>query len=616
MSAMATADTPLDAALRRLARERSYTAYSAVGHALAGPEGAALPALEIAVLRNFTLEPMLPVIEGELALAGRRVVVRMGGLDTMVQDAHGGEGSPLRDEPDLVIVAACLPALSLRLCERFASLSPEDVRAEIERVVDTLARIFAGVRARTRAPILANNFPLPPHPALGIADAQSTAQQTHTILELGRELVGLRAQVPDLYVVDYLGVSARVGSAAAWDLRGWQIARAPLGRRALGEFGRHYAALMRALVGKTRKVLVLDCDNTLWGGVIGEDGMSGIKLGEAHPGSSYQAFQRAVLDLEDRGVILALASKNNEADVLEVLRTHPGMLIREEHLAAWQIHWNDKASSLRALAEQLGLGLDAFVFADDSEFECNLVREALPEVEVIHLGGDPSGFAALLHAGAPFDALTVSAEDRRRTEMYRAERERVRLRADASSLEDYLAGLGLVAEIAAVDPVSVPRVAQLTQKTNQFNLTTRRYTEADITAFAADPRVRVYGLRLRDRVDDLGLVGAAILRVEGDEAMIDTFLLSCRALGRGAETALLAHVARAARRLGVAQLHGEYRATARNAQVADFYGRHGFESRRGDADTSTWTLPAGVELDAPTCIRVVHPLDEEDHHGD
>lgn len=601
--------TPLDSALRRLARERSYGAYAAVGNALAGPDGAALPPLRIAALRNFTLEPLVPILEGELALAGRRAVVTVGGLDTMVQDTLGGDGSPLRDDPDLVLVAAWLPGLSLRLSERFASLGPEAARAEVEQVTDTLAQIFAGVRARTRAPILANNFPLPPHPAYGVADAQSTALQTHTILELGRRLLDLRARIPDLYVVDYLGTFARVGAAAAWDQRGWQVARAPLGARALGELGRHHAALIRALLGRARKVLVLDCDNTLWGGVIGEDGLGGVKLGEAHPGSSYQAFQRAVLDLKDRGVVLALASKNNEADVLEVLRAHPGMLIREEHLAAWQIHWGDKASSVRALAGELRLGLDAVVFADDSEFECNLVREALPEVAVVHLKGDPSGFAGLLHEGAHFDALVASDEDRRRTEMYRAERQRERIKAGAGSLEDYLAGLGLVAEVAAVDAVNLPRIAQLTQKTNQFNLTTRRYTEADIAAFAADPRARVYGLRLRDRVDDLGLIGAAILRLDGDEAHIDTFLLSCRALGRGAETVLLAHVAGVARRLGAARLRGEYRPTARNAQVADFYARHGFAAG-GDPDAATWILPASAELAAPAYIRV-HTPDEE-----
>ncbi|MFN9546078.1 MAG: HAD-IIIC family phosphatase [Cyanobacteriota bacterium] len=600
----------LSAALRRLARERTYGAYAAVGHTLCGPNGVALPPFQVAVLRNFTLEPLLPVLEGELALAGLRAVLTLGGLETMVQDALGGPSSPLGAEPDVVLVACWLPGLSLRLCERFAALSAAAVKAEVDQVVDTMERIVNGIRERTRAAILINNFPLPPHPAFGVADAQSSARQTQTILELNHRLLELCSGVPDLYIVDYLSTFARVGATTAWDHRGWQLARAPLGARALGDIGRQYAALIRALLGKSRKVLVLDCDNTLWGGVVGDDGLDGIKIGESHPGSSYQAFQRAVLNLKDRGILLALASKNNEADVLDVLRSHPGMVIREKHLAAWQIHWGDKANSLRALADELRLGLDAFVFVDDSAFECELVRETLPEVAVIHLKGDPSGFASLLQEGSPFDALVNSAEDRRRTALYHGERKRRRLQAGSDSLADYLTSLQLVAEIRNVDAVDLPRIAQLTQKTNQFNLTSRRYSEADIAAFAADRHTRVYGMRLRDRIDDLGLIGAAILRFSDDEAHIDTFLLSCRALGRGAETALLAQVTRAARRLGASRIHGAYCPTARNGQVADFYSRHGFSDEANSAGVSSWTLHASVELAPPAYIRVHAP--EED----
>ncbi len=599
----------LEDALERLRGDRGYGAYAAVANALSKPMHDVLPPCKIAVLRNFTVEPLLPVLEGELALAGRRAVMHLGGLDTMVQDALGGSDSPLHLQPDLVIVAAWLPGLSLRLCERFASLTEEDVQAEVHVLLETVEQILLGVRQRTPAPILLNNFPLPPHPAFGVADAQSKTRQTQILLAINQGLLDLCSQITNLYIVDYLCTFARLGAAVCWDHRGWHLARAPLGPQALVELGRQYAALIRALQGKSRKVLVLDCDDTLWGGVLGEDGLSGIKIGETHPGSSYQAFQRAVLNLKDRGILLALASKNNEADVLEVLNSHPGMVIREEDLVAWQIHWGDKANSLRVLADELGLGLDAFVFADDNRFECDLVRQTLPEVAVIHLKGNPTGFPDLLHEGCLLDALVSSTEDQRRTTLYHGERERRRLKSAANSLEDYLFKLELVAEICEVDVVTLPRFAQLTQKTNQFNLTCRRYSESDIASFASDPSMRVYGLRLRDRIDDLGLIGVAILRLAENEAHIDTFLISCRALGRGAEITLLAHVVNHARSHGASHIRGEFCPTSRNGQVADFYSRHGFLP---DVSLGTGfsTLPPSATIVPPAYIHFHDPEDK------
>jgi FkbH-like protein len=597
-------DPALAAALRRLDRERVYGAYMAVGNALCRADDVTLPGLKITVLRNFTLEPLLPVLEGELALSGRHAILSLGGLETMVQDAHALPSSPVHAMADMVIIAAWLPGLSLRLSERFAALTEAMIAEEIEHVVATIKQTITGIRQHTAVPIIINNFPLPTYPAYGVSDAQSHVRHTQTILKLNQSLLDLCTVAPNVFLADYLSVFARVGSVAACDQRGWQIARAPLSARVLGELGRHYASIIRALLGLSRKVLVLDCDNTLWGGTVGDEGIHGIKIGESHPGSSYQAFQRAVLDLKDRGVVLALASKNNETDVFDVLRSHPGMLIREQHLAAWQIHWGDKVTSVRTLAKELNLSLDAFVFADDSAFECEFVREALPEVAVIHLKGDPSSFAAQLQEASLFDSLVTSNEDRLRTQMYRAEKQRAQLKTSTNTLEEYLTSLDLVAEFRKADRASLSRIAQLTQKTNQFNLTTRRYGESEINALMLNPASHVYAMRLRDRIDDLGIIAAAILRCVGDDVHIDTFLMSCRALGRGAEIAFLSQLIRDARQLGARRIHGEYRPTERNAQVADFYARHGFLT---DANSKPgWsTRLTAVDLPPPSYIRIL-----------
>lgn len=580
--------------LKRLKDAPDYKAYTAVSNAL--KPGTDLPPLRVALLRNFTSETLVPVIEGELALAGFHAQFFIGDYDAIARDALDAESALYRFQPEFILVTEWLETLSPGLAAQFTTLG--DPAAEVRRVLAARAEVLDALRRHTKAPVLINNFPLPRYAALGILDAQSEAYQTHSILKLNLGLLEEARRWPDVYVVDWMTLAARLGSARAFDDRYWQIGRAPLGREALVPFGRELARFICALRGKARKCLVLDCDGTLWGGIVGEAGLRGIQVSPA-----YQAFQREILNLHGRGVILALCSKNNEADALEVLREHPDMLLKEEHFAAREINWNDKAENLRSLAVTLNIGLDALVFVDDSAFECDLVRELLPEVAVLHLEGDPSGFAARLAEGAYFDTLSFSKEDRERTRLYRDEAERRQLQQAAGSLEEYLARLELVAEIGEADERSVPRIAQLTQKTNQFNLTTRRYSEGEIQALAREGGV--YWLKLRDRVAELGLVGVAIVKIRGEAAEIDTLLMSCRALGRGAEQCLLAQAVDAARARGCRRITARYLRTAKNGQAADFYRRQGLQPVRETADESEWALDlAEAGVCAPPWIKV------------
>ncbi|MCX6008163.1 MAG: HAD-IIIC family phosphatase, partial [Chloroflexi bacterium] len=544
----------LDETLRRLANEPTYSAYTATANALEGVTSKAshLPPLRVAILRNFTIEPMIPVIKGEIALAGFYPVIYLGDYDAVARDALDPDSALYAFQPDFVVMAQWLETLAPTLVTRFLSLSPEQVNDEVDRVLTTLAANVTALRQHSKAPILLNNFPLPMHTTLGILDSQSEQFQTQTILRLNLQMLRYARQWGDAYLVDYLALLARIGSQRGIDERHWQMAHAPLSSQALVPVGQEYAKFIRALRGSTRKCLVLDCDNTLWGGIVGEDGIAGIQIGTTYPGSCYQAIQREVLNLHDRGVILALCSKNNEADVLEVFHSHPDMILREAHCATWQINWDDKVTNLTRIAQELNIGLDSLVLVDDSAFECNLVREQLPQVEVVQLSTDPSAFVAQLSVGAYFDSLTLSAEDRERNQMYRDETSRKQLQSSATSLEEYLTKLELVAEIGVPNDLMIPRISQLTQKTNQFNLTTQRYGEGEIREFAGSPDSDVFYLKLRDRISDLGIIGAAIVRYAGERAKIDSFLLSCRAIGRGAEEALLAHLQNIARARGCA----------------------------------------------------------------
>jgi FkbH-like protein len=604
--------------LNRLANEPTYSAYTAVGNALesVAPEATDLPRLRVAILRNFTLDPMVPVIKGEIALAGFCPAIYLGDYDTIARDVLDPHSALYAFQPDLVIVAQWMEALAPALVTSFLSLSSQQVKAEIERVLTTVGEFVAALRRHTDAPILINNFPLLSYPTLGILDAQSESYQTHTILKLNLELLRRLRQTRDVYLVDYMGLMARIGREEGSDERYWQIGRAPIGRKALVPFGQEYGKFFRALRGKARKCLVMDCDNTLWGGVVGEDGLDGIQLGTTYPGSCYQTFQREILNLHHRGVILALCSKNNEADVLEVLHRHPEMVLREENFSTWQINWDDKVTNLIRIAEDLNIGLDSLVFVDDSQFECDFVRERLPQVAVLQLSSAPSIFRSRLSAKAYFDTLVFSVEDRERNRMYRDQAKRKQLYASATSLDEYLRKVEVVAEIGVADEMTIPRISQLTQKTNQFNLTTRRYSEGEIRAFAESREADIFYVKLRDRISEMGLIGVAITKYSGEQAEIDTFLLSCRAIGRRVEEVQMAHVLNCARARGCSHVLGRYLITKKNGQVADFYSRQGFRLVAENPQGSEWEISLkGKVFTAPAFLKVELVQEVADHEG-
>ena len=595
--------------------DRTYGAYSALACLLDGlePEESGLEVMRVALLRNYTIEPLLPVLKGEMALIGYHPLLQVSHFDTIASDVLDPGSSFYSFEPDMVLLMQWLDGVAPELVHRFTRLTPVEVDHEISRVVSHTGQFLNAIRERISAPVVFNNFPLPPFVTLGILDAQSADYQVQSLLRLNGEMLRLCEETADAHILDMMSLFARIGSDSALDHRYLHMARAPVGRAALVPLGELYGRFVRALRARTRKCLVLDCDNTLWGGIIGEDGLAEIKIGPTYPGSCYRAFQQEVLNLHDRGVILALCSKNNEEDVLSVLRGHPQMLLREEHFSSLQINWDDKATNLMRTAHHLNIALDSLVLVDDSQFECDLVRDRLPEVEVVQLPVDPSAFSTTLASKGHFDLLTFSAEDRQRTAMYRAQLQRKELEVSSGSLADYLTKLGMVAEVGLADPLTVPRIAQLSQKTNQFNLVTRRYSEGEITALGNSPNMDVIYLHLKDCISDLGLVGVAISRYTSKEAEIDTFLLSCRAIGRDVEAALLAAVTERARARGCESVIGRYIPTKRNGLVAEFYRKHGFEPDPGEGP-EWWRRTLGEALSAPDWI-VLKRRWEEDEDG-
>ena len=515
-----------------------------------------------AVLRSFTVEPVLPVFKAAAYARGIAVDLHTGEFNAYAQEILDPEGELYRFRPDAVVLAV-------------QTRDAGDRGTLLARFGDWMAAF----RRHCSAALIVHSLEVP-EPASGILDGQREDGEAEAVRAINRGLVALAREYRGVYVLDYDALVARHGRETWGDERKWLTVRLPVASANLAHLAAEWMRFLHPLTGKLAKCIAVDLDNTLWGGVIGEDGMTGIKLSQEFPGAAFQAVQRALLDFAKRGILLAVASKNNPADAMEALTSHPGMLLQPRDFAAVRINWNDKAQSLREIAAELNIGLDSIAFVDDNPVERRHVRDSAPQAIVIELPEDPMRYARCLRDCPYFERLTLSEEDRKRGEYYAAQRERAELESRVASKEDFYRSLEQVVEIAPVTPATLERVAQLTQKTNQFNLTTRRYTEQQISDMAACPGWRVWSLRVMDRYADNGLVGVAITRSEGGACEIDTFLMSCRVIGRTVETALLARVAEDARERGATRLEGWFLPTKKNAPAQDFYRDHGFRECR------------------------------------
>ena len=398
--------------------------------------------------------------------------------------------------------------------------------------------------------------------------------------------------------IDLDAISAGMGRERFYDARRWFWTKQPFSEEGTLRLCRHVFAAVRALLSGPKKVLVLDLDNTLWGGVVGELGAYGVQLGESPDGEAFRAFQSYCKELAQRGIVMTVASKNNEADAREPFERNPDMVLRLEDIAAFSANWEPKSRNIARMAEQLRLGLDSFVFFDDNPAEREQVRQALPQVEVVDVPEDPAEYVAALASTLLFESLPLTAEDADRGAQYQAEARREDAKQAFGSLDDYLGSLEMVGDLRPVDDADMQRVVQLLGKTNQFNLTTRRHSEAVVRGFLALPRSVLYTLRLRDRFGDHGLVAVVLAVPETAEVLrIDTLLMSCRVIGRTVEQFLWSRTVQRARELGFARVEAEFLPTAKNAQVARLFDEFGLARRiESEAGVGYGADLAGLEL--------------------
>jgi len=538
------------------------------------PEGLATKPVRLAALGSSTVDHLLP---------GIRIGALRRNIWVSTYTANYGQylqelldpGSPLHPfKPDAVLFA--LDAQHL-----FGAQTPVPGPASAGDILDEacakLRMLWQTARNRFGCQVIQQTVvPLTPT-LLGQNEQRLAHSQRQLTFRLNERLRSLAdAESADLLALDE---RIMIDGLSAWhDPSLWLKAKQEISPSAGPFYGDLAGRLLAARQGRSAKCLVLDLDNTLWGGVIGDDGLEGIKLGQGSPmGEAFLAMQRYALGLSRRGIILAVCSKNDEANALLPFERHPEMILKRSDIACFIANWNDKAANIRAIAQRLNIGLDALVFADDNPFERNIVRRELPMVSVPELPEDPTCFPEVISAAGYFEALHLTQEDLERTQQYQANLQREELKASATDMEGYLRSLEMELLWSPFDRIGLQRIVQLINKTNQFNLTTKRYTEPEVLKVMENPRAFTLQLRLIDRFGDNGIIGIIIAELAAaGGCLIDTWLMSCRVLGRGVEESTLGLIGEEAKRLGAEELIGEFRPTAKNGMVADHYAKMGF----------------------------------------
>ncbi len=574
---------------------------------LAKKKSDSLLPFKLSVLRNVMIEPIEYYYKHEALGLSLKAVVKFGDYDQIYQESQGSKHCLLEDDTDCVVVFLKLETASPLLTERLGALKKEKIEHEISRLKNYISQVISGIRSQTSAIVLWQGFEMPVFSTMGIIEDQFGKGLANIVSELNKYVQRELNSFTSAYFVDMNKFIARVGARNFYDHRYWHIGKAPYSRSAYQEFAKEHFKYIKVLKGKSKKCIVLDCDNTLWGGVVGEDGIEGIKISKDYPGSIYHQFQIEILNLYDRGIIIALCSKNNEEDVLEILRNHPNMILKEEHISAHKINWNDKASNIAELAIELNIGLDSFVFVDDSEFEVNLVRKRLPQVHVIHFDAETKlKSKELINDAGLFDTLSLSSEDRNRSVMYKSEIERKRHKVEFEDLDSYLKSLEMNLTIDKANYLHVARVSQLTLKTNQFNLTTKRYSESEIISFLENGG-DIFYLNLQDKFGDYGITGVCIVKVQGRSADIDTFLLSCRILGRYVEKVFLFSILNYLSEQKIKIVTAKYCPSPKNSQVSDFYDEMFFKRVQEDKNCILYIYEK--EARKPVCYDIFNNVE-------
>ena len=562
-----------------------------------------LTPFRLAVLSNSTIDLIVPALVASAARHGIALEVVQPSYDQVAQEALTPDSKVNSSKPDAVLFALDYRGLPLKL-----SLGdPESAAATVQGAIGYLQALSNGIKASTNAVCIFQSFAPPAESLFGSLDRTLPGTMRSLIDGINRELAEFVSGSGDV-LLDVAALAETVGLSDWHDPQLWNMAKFSFSDQLIPLYADHVARVVAAIRGKSGKVLILDLDNTVWGGVIGDDGLDGIQIAQGDArGEAHLAVQRLALDLRQRGIVLAVSSKNTDEVARAPFEKHPEMLLKLDHIAVFQANWNDKATNIQAIAEELSLGLDAMVFLDDNPVERGLVRKLLPQVAVPELPEEPAYYARTLAAGGYFEAVAFASEDLKRAGFYQDNARRASLQKQVGGVDAYLTSLEMTITFQPFDATGRARIVQLINKSNQYNLTTRRYTDPEVTEAENDASVFTLQVRLADIFGDNGMISVVICRPgESGEWEIDTWLMSCRVLGRKVEHMVLREILGHARVAGIHKLMGVYRPTERNKLVVDHYAKLGF-AKAGEEESglTRWELLVEAADPASAPMKVV-----------
>ena len=556
--------------------------------------------LRLAIVGGYSLYPFHELLEHLCEIQGTPLELWLGEYDNYISEIMDPTSGLYAFKPEVVMV---IP--SENRCKYAGKLSDSrDLQqAEARNTAESILKLIHQLKEISGAEIILTNFMLPARHDLGPYRSRSLGADW-TFRKWVNMEIGLNAP-PFVHLCDLEFIANRLGGLAVRDARSWFETKQPGSSDLLVEMARETAHLIASLKRAPKKVLVLDLDNTLWGGVVADDGLEGIELGDTSArGESFKAFQKYIASLRDRGALLAICSKNDHAKAAEPFERHPDMVLKMGDIVNFKANWDPKSDNIRLMASELNLGLDSFVFVDDNPAEIDIVRQFVPEVTTILLGPDPSEYVSQLQDCRLFEPKSITEEDVARTNQYHSETQRRQLEATVTDMESYLTSLQMEGNLNEFSPVDLPRLSQLINKSNQFNLTTRRRSEAEVHAVMQNPQFIGYSMRLKDRFGDHGLISIVIGEKAGDLMRIDTWLMSCRVLKRNVEEEMLNEIVRLSKALGCKALEGLYLPTQKNEMVRDFYTSMGFTLTLDTPSKRQFELQLEDYEDIPTKINI------------
>ena len=465
---------------------------------------------------------------------------------------------------------------------------------EMQELINTFSK-------NSESKLIISNLAIPTHSPYGIYETKADFGLQTMITKFNENLMEFSKNNPLIYLYDFNQFITKYGERNVFDYRQYFLGDVKISTNYIPSFGNELMGYVKPTLGLNKKCIVLDLDNTLWGGIVGEDGYNGIDLGDTPSGKAFVEFQKILLSLHQRGIILAINSKNNVADAMEVIKNHPNMILREENFACMKINWNDKLSNMQEIANELNIGLESIVFFDDDPTNRELMRSIIPEVLTPELPKDPSQLPIVISDLNDFNVLKITDEDSKRGEMYLQQRKRVELGQKTKNLDDFLSQLNIKVKIKTASEFTLPRISQLTLKTNQFNLTTKRYQEEEIRNFTNSTDKVVACAQVTDKFGDNGITAVYIINKDSNEEWsIDTMLLSCRIMGRGVEEGILDHIIQEARNVGVTRIKANYIPTKKNKPVENFLPNFGFKK-----ENNSWYYYIDDKVKKPKHIEMI-----------